>query len=76
MTLNELIDTLTDIRDSLTDGDCDVRLAIQPSWPFEHSIGRVALVENAEDTGTTVYIGEGGQLGYLSADARAELGWR
>lgn len=57
-------------------GDAEVRLAIQPSWPFECSIA--GLTDNTEiadpddegapdDEGVTVvYIAEGSQLGYAS----------
>lgn len=85
MTVKDLIRQLEDF-----DPYAEVRLAIQPSWPFEHSIGNVVSVdltdEDADDdeevpdyanTGERiVYIGEGRQLGYLPGQASHELGWR
>jgi hypothetical protein len=50
------------------DPDCEVRLAIQPSWPFEHSIRSVVEVDL--DDQRVVYIGEGRQLGYLPSEAK------
>ena len=50
MTINDLIQTLTDLRDQNgDDGDIDVRIAMQPSWPFEYSIGDVQLVNEDQD---------------------------
>jgi len=85
MTVKQLIRQLEDFNP-----DSEVRLAIQPSWPFEHSIGNVVSVsltdEDADDdeevpdyanTGEEiVYIGEGYQVGYLPGQASSELGWR
>jgi len=49
MTLQELISQLQDFAEDYGD-DTEVRLAFQPSWPFEHSIGAVALVDvNTDD---------------------------
>ena len=90
MTLNDLIEQLTDLRTSLDDdADPEVRLAHQPRWPFEYSVGTVTLVgatgeveeeEDREEEGdqdeTIIYIGEGTQLGYLSGVASKELGWK
>ena len=42
MTVQELIEILEDF-----DGEAEVRLAQQPSWPFEYGIGEVAEVRNA-----------------------------
>lgn len=68
------------------DEDAEVRLAMQPSWPMEYTIGDVVLVE--EDLSRTmseyqvdehepgiVYISEGDQLGYLPQRATEDLGW-
>jgi hypothetical protein len=52
------------------DDDTPVRLAFQPSWPFEHCCGQVAA-----DSGGTVWIAEGAQIGYLPGLARQALGW-
>jgi hypothetical protein len=85
MTVKQLIRQLEDFNP-----DSEVRLAIQPSWPFEHSIGNVVSVgltdedadedEEVPDYANTgeeiVYIGEGYQVGYLPGQASHELGWR
>lgn len=71
-TIRELIETLQELADELGD-DCEVRLATQPNWPFEHSIGE--LVAATGEDGAVVYIGEGQQLGYLPRAAARELGW-
>jgi hypothetical protein len=46
MTLNDLIEQLTDFRDSGgVPGDTEVRLAHQPNYPFEYDIDGVSLYE-------------------------------
>lgn len=88
MTLRDLLDRLTDVADEYGD-DVEVRLAIQPSWPFEHSIRDVEVVDPADaeddeeaeaadenDEPVVVYIAEGRQLGYLPGTASRALGWR
>ncbi len=64
------------------DPDTPVRLASQPAWPFEHTIGPVvATPDDAEGDGTeptddpVVWIGEGPQIGYLPGIAADALGW-
>lgn len=59
-----------------------VRLAQQPGYPLEHTVGRVVCTpEDAEGDGTpptdppVVWIGEGPQVGYLPATAADALGW-
>ena len=76
MTLNDLIDRLTDLRDfQEIDGDTEVRLMTQPNWPFEWSIDGVVYddeidededgEEKDEDENVkAIYILEGQQLGY------------
>lgn len=84
MTVKDLIRQLEDF-----DPYAEVRLAFQPSWPFEHSIGNVVSVDLTDEdaleddpfvdhnTGERiVYIGEGSQIGYLPGQASSELGWR
>lgn len=56
--------------------DAQVFLAVQPSWPFEHSISTVISTEDEETNEVRVYIGEAGQNRYLPGNAAAELGWR
>lgn len=89
-TLDALIEQLTDLRDELGTGDVEVRLAQQPRWAFEYSIGEVeateaVLVGDPDEDGEpateadarppVVYIAEGSQLGYLPAQAAEALGW-
>lgn len=77
MTVGQLIETLEGF-----DPDAVVRLAVQPSWPFEHSIGRIEEVEyerkdelGVDDPVSVVYIAEDSQLDYLPGIARDALGW-
>ena len=88
MTVQDLIEQLQS-----QPQDAEVRLAIQPRWAFEHSIGGVAGPDemrehlkdefefdrgDAEDLDdrvldeipNVVYIGEGGQMGYLPSCAK------
>jgi hypothetical protein len=72
------------------DDDVEIRLAQQPSWPFEYSIARIEVVDlgdadedeadgraDADDSDEQiVYIAEGSQLGYLPGAARDALDWR
>lgn len=44
MTVGELKELLEDLPDN-----AEVRLAHQPRWPFELSVGKCAYVENDED---------------------------
>lgn len=84
MRVSELIELLQEMPE-----DAEVRLAQQPSWPFEYSIGTVAAigvddgcVDEYEDEGgddpaePIVYIGEGTQLAYLPGAASRALGWK
>lgn len=49
MLLQDLIDQLTELKESVG-GEREVRLANQPSWPFEYTISNVLAVDpNAED---------------------------
>lgn len=115
MLLSELIELCENIKVELGGADIDpeVRLAIQPHWPFEHriaSVGGVKMNEVGEvydpqehyddcpedcEQGwdgrddpdhkrkweerndvlkPVLYIGEGGQIGYLS-EAGAQAAW-
>jgi hypothetical protein len=76
-TIRDLIDILTDIADEHGD-ELEVRLAIQPQWAFEHSIGTIGMtkaVHGAKAEPAVVYIAEGGQVGYLPGAAGAAVGW-
>lgn len=71
MTVGELIDILEDLPE-----DAEVRLAMQPSYPFEYSISDLVTVAPMHDGDPgRVYLAEGRQLNYLPGDARDELGW-
>lgn len=90
MTLGDLIERLQDLAEEHGE-DLEVRLAHQPNWPLEYSIGEVTTTEAVRDGDldedgeaaqpedaqpAIVYIGEGQQLGYLSGDASRALGWK
>lgn len=83
MTLDTLIEILTDYRDELG-GDAEVRLMTQQQWPFENRIcGLISGQEmndadDDDDAGSddsdvaedaVVYIVEGSQMGYGSKRA-------
>lgn len=75
MTVIELKEALEGIPD-----DAEVRLAMQPSWPFEYSIGDVIPIEPDEEAPAdeeiqVVYLVEGSQLGYLPKEASDAIGW-
>lgn len=56
--------------------DAEVRLAEQPSWPFEYDLSGITEALPADDgNGEAVYLVEGSQLGYLPENVREELGW-
>ncbi|MER0443035.1 hypothetical protein ABR738_00340 [Streptomyces sp. Edi4] len=65
MTVAELIEQLEGV-----DPDAPIRLAMQPRYPFEYTIGQVVEAEDG-----TCWIGEGEQVGYLSEDATNALEW-
>ena len=56
LTVAQLRDLLADLPD-----DAEVRLAVQPSWPFEHRILQTGIAR----VGRHVYIAEAGQIGML-----------
>jgi hypothetical protein len=47
-----------------------VALAIQPAWPFHHTVAAVVAA-----TDGTVYIAEGTRSEFLPDSARQALGW-
>ncbi len=60
--------------------DAEVRLAHQPSWPFEDEIDAfnpvvVADDDRTEENTAVVYLVEGSQLGYLPGAAKEACGW-
>lgn len=64
MTVEELIQEL-----QYMDRGSEVRLARQPSWPFEYDLAGVVQVEDK------VFLTEGNQLGYLDECVKSEIGW-
>jgi hypothetical protein len=71
--------TVSDLLEELEqfDPDAEVRLATQPSWPFEWSLSNTdPAVEVDLDGQPVVYLVEGTQLGYLPAAVRDQLGWQ
>lgn len=102
MNITDLIDELQELLDyGELSPDAEVRLAVQPSYPFEHSLASVAVpTADCEECGVepgclhedgcpegpglvggdlepseVVYLGEGGQLGYLPGVVSGALGW-
>jgi hypothetical protein len=71
MTVSELIERLQELNP-----DAEVRLAVQPSWPFENEIAGVvdSAALNTSDLDEdereipedVVWIADGGQIDYLS----------
>ena len=57
------------IESGAADPDADVRLAMQPRWPFEYAIGTPVVVNG------TVYLPESRQIGYLPGEVAEEIEW-
>ncbi len=85
MTVGELKQMLEGL-----DDDAEVRVAHEPSWPFEYDIARVVAVQPDDDAAnpvhraiddegncaTVIYLVEGCQLGYLPEQVAIEIGWK
>lgn len=67
MNISELISVLEDFAEE--NPDANVKLAMQPNYPFEYSIGDI--IKAGED----IFLSEGHQIGYLKGEVRNELGW-
>ncbi|MGF1425017.1 hypothetical protein [Kitasatospora sp. LaBMicrA B282] len=77
--------TVADLLASLTGlhPHTPVRLALSPEWPFEHYVGPVTPTPDIPPTSApsttvaerlgTVWIGDGGQIGHLPAEAWVAL---
>jgi hypothetical protein len=66
MTLNELIERLTDIRDDYEiSGDTPVRGAFQPNYPLIAGIGAITTVleNNGDKAGIYIALGDAGEYG-------------
>lgn len=70
MNVNEMIERLQEIAE-VGFGECEVRLAFQPRWPLQFTIGGIATPDDAsraagepdeepDDADSVVYITEGG----------------
>jgi len=70
MTVNEMIERLQKVAGDGF-GECEVRLAFQPSWPLQFTIGGIAVPddesrghgeadEEPDDAASVVYLAEGG----------------
>lgn len=71
MTVEMLMEILEDL-----DPDTEIRIAVQPNWPFEHCIEETSAVIEDEEEGTRIlYLAAGNQIGYLSDNVREELDW-
>ncbi len=64
MKIWELLEILEDMNE-----DTEIRLAMQPAWPFEYSIG------NTVEFDGILYLAEDEQLRYLPEEVSNELGW-
>ena len=64
MTVNEMIERLQEVAEAGS-GDCELRLAFQPSWPLQFTIGGVAEPEDLSpdeepvDAASVIYIVQG-----------------
>jgi len=64
--------------------DAEVRLAMQPNYPFEYSISQIIELprgvldedEEADKDDTIVYLAEGEQLAYLPQFVSEHLNWK
>jgi len=59
--------------------DIAVRLATQPSWPFEYDIDSISdavnIAEEGKEKKYVVYLAEGYQIGYLPELGKEAFGW-
>ncbi len=69
LTLGELLELAEGMPE-----DTPVRMAQQPAWPFEYSIGEPVVVDTED--GPVLYLPERQQTRYLPGEVAAELGWR
>lgn len=65
LTVGELIELLQE-----QDSDKEVRLAMQPSWPFEYSVK--SWIQEGDEA---VYLIEESQIQYLDSEVAESLGW-
>jgi hypothetical protein len=70
MTVEELRYLLEDL-----DDDIEVRLAMQPSWPFAYSLSSESVLFVGDDGEKILYLAEQKQLDYLPSEISEQLGW-
>lgn len=71
MTAKDLIEQLQDL-----DPNTEIRLAIQPNYPFEHEVACEIAVMPEDKRGLQVaYLVDAGQIGYLPTKAAIACGW-
>jgi len=81
MNIRDLITMLEEIAEESP--EAEVRIAEQPSWPFENEINGVVEVvldderyeDGVSEPPVVVYLEEGEQIGYLPTLAKEALGW-
>ena len=71
----EYLESIKEINDNT-----EIRMAQQPQWAFEYSLGDSLVVatvkdEYSEASNKVVYLEEGSQLGYLPENVAEEIGW-
>ena len=75
MNVQELILHLQElVEQDESNAEKQVKLAMQPQWPFEYSIDEMGTYQ-VQPTEDSVYLAEGTQLAYLDGDVAMELGW-
>lgn len=75
-TLGSLIEELQSLVRQGVDENTPVKLATQPSYPFEYEVGEIVTCTLGEDDQEFVYISEGDNQQYLAGAVASELGWR
>lgn len=70
MTIGELQSIIDEMLENGYDEGMEVRIAMQPNWPFEYSLSSNYSIH--EDK---LYLSEGRQLNYLPGEVKNELGW-
>lgn len=67
MTVTDLIEQLQEMNP-----DAKVRFAFQPRYPLEYNV-KNEIVQSEDEK--TVYLADGGQIGYLNSEAIELLEW-
>ena len=75
--LAELLNMLDEFSDIDDEDECEkipVYIAYQPTYPMQHNIKEVHLIEN-EDGNVGIYLVTGHENDYLPGYVRDEIGW-